>query len=304
MINGITCFWLSGARLRSWCIGCPWRDQSSPSMPNTCLAWWPGSREACVKNEVSRAYRSRLVCAAATSCGLLFSAAVQSLFIGRRASLTGCGAASKGEGGREMAGAQVAEQEAAALVKRGMREFRENKIAASIATFDAVIASSERRRPYMWQRGLSLYYAGEYAEGARQFRLDVSVNPNDTEESIWAMLCESKLSSFEVAQSNMLVVGRDSRSVMRAAYDLFRGAGSLEALESAGRGVNSHDEFYSLLYQGLYYEARGESVNAERCILNSLETEYGRKSDDYMVSLAVVHAQQRNWNKRSKRSEL
>lgn len=37
-----------------------------------------------------------------------------------------------------------------------------------------------RFRRYMWQRGLSLYYLGRFAEGAEQFRIDVAVNPNDT----------------------------------------------------------------------------------------------------------------------------
>ena len=40
----------------------------------------------------------------------------------------------------------------------------------------------------LWQRGLSLYYVQRYAEGAKQFRDDVAVNPNDTEESIWALV--------------------------------------------------------------------------------------------------------------------
>lgn len=38
--------------------------------------------------------------------------------------------------------------------------------------------------------GLSLYYANRYIDGAKQFRDDVAVNPNDTEEAIWAYLCE------------------------------------------------------------------------------------------------------------------
>jgi hypothetical protein len=33
----------------------------------------------------------------------------------------------------------------------------------------------------MWQRGLSLYYVERFADGAKQFRDDVAVNPNDTE---------------------------------------------------------------------------------------------------------------------------
>jgi hypothetical protein len=45
-----------------------------------------------------------------------------------------------------------------------------------------VIALAPKMRPYMWQRGLSLYYLGRFQEGAQQFRDDVAVNPNDTEE--------------------------------------------------------------------------------------------------------------------------
>jgi hypothetical protein len=59
-------------------------------------------------------------------------------------------------------------------------------------------------RPYLWQRGLTLYYLGQYEEGARQFREDVAVNPNDTEESIWAFLCEAKLQGAGEARRNML----------------------------------------------------------------------------------------------------
>ena len=37
-------------------------------------------------------------------------------------------------------------------------------------------------------------------------RDDVAVNPNDTEESIWAFLCEAKLQGPETARQNMLKV--------------------------------------------------------------------------------------------------
>ena len=39
-----------------------------------------------------------------------------------------------------------------------------------------------RYGPVLWQRGLSLYYAGRFDEGAAQFRRDVALNPGDTEE--------------------------------------------------------------------------------------------------------------------------
>jgi hypothetical protein len=36
----------------------------------------------------------------------------------------------------------------------------------------------------------------------------VAVNPNDTEESIWAFLCEAQLEGPEAARQNMLKVGQ------------------------------------------------------------------------------------------------
>lgn len=39
-----------------------------------------------------------------------------------------------------------------------------------------------------------------------QFRYDVAVNPNDTEESIWAFLCEAQLVGPDKARENWLQV--------------------------------------------------------------------------------------------------
>lgn len=61
-------------------------------------------------------------------------------------------------------------------------------------------------KPYLWQRGLSLYYTGEYEKAAAQFRQDVAVNPNDTEEAIWAYLAESQLIGTEKAREQLLQV--------------------------------------------------------------------------------------------------
>ena len=165
-----------------------------------------------------------------------------------------------------------------------------------MADFDTVIQLDARQRPYLWQRGLSLYYLGRYAEGATQFRDDVAVNPNDTEESIWALLCEARLQGFAAAQANMLRVGRDGRPVMRAAYELFAGApsGSMEALRAAA-AASAHDEFYSLLYQGLYHEACGDEGAAKAAVLAATGSAYGAGSGDYMAALARVHALRRGW---------
>ena len=46
------------------------------------------------------------------------------------------------------------------LVQRGMRRFRAGDVGGSLADFDAAYEASPSLRPYLWQRGLSLYYAG------------------------------------------------------------------------------------------------------------------------------------------------
>ena len=78
------------------------------------------------------------------------------------------------------------------LTRRGMAKFVQDDVDGSIADFDLVISTAPRMEPYMWQRGLSLYYAKRFSEGSEQFRKDVKVNPNDTEEAIWAFLCDAR----------------------------------------------------------------------------------------------------------------
>lgn len=107
-------------------------------------------------------------------------------------------------------------------------------------------------------------------------------------------MCEARLDGFDVARRKMLVVGRDSRPVMRAAYELFSGAGTLEQLRDAA-AAGPHDAFYGSLYEGLYAEARGDADAARAAVLQAVATPYGRQSGDYMAALARVHALRRGW---------
>lgn len=68
------------------------------------------------------------------------------------------------------------------------------------------IESNPGIKPYLWQRGLALYYAEEYEKAAQQFREDVAVNPNDTEEAIWAYLAECQFLGPEKAREQLLKV--------------------------------------------------------------------------------------------------
>jgi len=183
-----------------------------------------------------------------------------------------------------------------ALVHSGMAKFEVGDVEGSLRDFDAALIARPSIRPYLWQRGLSLYYLNQFSQGATQFREDVAVNPNDTEEAIWAFLCESKIIGTEEARRNFLKVGRDSRPVMRAAEEAFRIGSRPEGIrEAAGGDAQGHAAFYSLLYTALWHEAHGNEEEAKVSMLQATDTTYARQSGDYMTSLARVHCTQRGW---------
>eukprot|EP00933_Yihiella_yeosuensis_P071717 TRINITY_DN79955_c0_g1_i1.p1 TRINITY_DN79955_c0_g1~~TRINITY_DN79955_c0_g1_i1.p1 ORF type:complete len:385 (+),score=62.24 TRINITY_DN79955_c0_g1_i1:141-1157(+) len=183
-------------------------------------------------------------------------------------------------------------------MRQGMQAFSRGKVDESIKLFDQA-ANNDYPKAMLWQRGLSLYYADRFEDGATQFRKDVEMNPNDTEESIWAMLCEARLVGFEQARKKMLVVKRDRRPVMRTAYSLFRGENADAAqaeLEKYASGSNDSDKFYAALYLGLYAEAKGDAQTARQWIERSVASDYGKSSGDYMADLARVHMSVRGWS--------
>ena len=45
-----------------------------------------------------------------------------------------------------------------------------------------------------------------FLDGAAQFREDVAVNPNDTEEAIWSFLCEARIRGEDEARKDFLEV--------------------------------------------------------------------------------------------------
>ena len=195
--------------------------------------------------------------------------------------------------------ARAALDPTSSLTRRGMAKFVNDDVEGSIADFDLVVQGAPRMEPYMWQRGLSLYYAERYEDGAAQFRKDVAVNPNDTEEAIWAFLCDARDPNVGFDRADLMRTGPDPRRYMRAAYDLFdaRDAASDAALEAVA-ALGPVDEFYSLLYRGLWREARGDEAGARDLLVAAAQTQYANRSGDYMAALALVHCKRRGWEVR------
>ena len=82
--------------------------------------------------------------------------------------------------------------DASSEVEYGATLFTHGKVTASVAAFDQAMAWDGRINGTLWQRGCAMYYTEQWVEGAAQFALDVSENPNDTEESVWRWLCQAR----------------------------------------------------------------------------------------------------------------
>lgn len=179
-----------------------------------------------------------------------------------------------------------------AYIRRGTVNFKLGRIDESIADFDRAEALDSDVTPYLWQRGLSYYYAERFAEGAKQFEIDLTVNPQDVEETIWRYLCIAREKGLAKAKNSLLEIKKDPRAVMRKVYDFYAGKCKVEDLLATGKRDGKRGNFYSHLYLGLYYEVEEEPEKAREYILKAV-SDY--QIDDYMWYLAVVHQKLRNW---------
>uniref|UniRef100_B8HRQ9 Uncharacterized protein n=1 Tax=Cyanothece sp. (strain PCC 7425 / ATCC 29141) TaxID=395961 RepID=B8HRQ9_CYAP4 len=179
-----------------------------------------------------------------------------------------------------------------AYVRRGMVRFKLAQIQASIADFDQAEALQPALTPYLWQRGLSYYYAEQFEAGARQFELDLQVNYQDVEETVWRFLCLARSQGLAAARTSLIPVKTDSRPIMARIYRLFAGNCSPEDVLLGGQQEGSRGAFYANLYVGLFYEAAHQETLARPYLVKAAE-EYCL--DDYMWHLARVHRYLRGW---------
>ena len=186
---------------------------------------------------------------------------------------------------------QLATGEPQVLLRLGGASFKNGDMLASISAFDAAADLDRQLDPQLWQRGIAHYYAGRFRDGARQFDVHRTVNPQDVENSVWYFLCVAAISGFESAAERLIPIQRDGRVPMMEIYALFQGAGTVEhVLESAARASSGprgdRPMFYAHLYLGLYYEALGDDRRSAEHIAKAVELKDG---GNYMWHVARVH---------------
>ena len=95
--------------------------------------------------------------------------------------------------------------------------------------------------PYLWQRGISDYYAGQFKKGREQFESHKRVNPDDVENAAWHFLCVARTNGIEAARKSLIPIDvtRDSRVPMTEIYELYAGRGSEDAVTNAAEKANT-----------------------------------------------------------------
>lgn len=192
--------------------------------------------------------------------------------------------------------ASLAEETAQSAFKRGVEMFFDAKPKESVEAFDALLKLEPRAKPELWQRGLSLYYAGDFKGGREQFETHQTFNTNDVENAAWHFLCVAKAESVEAARKVLIPIEGDTRVPMKQVHQLFAGKAKpedvLKAAETGeGNDLRNH-RCYAHLYLGLYFESIGDNAKAKEHMVKAA-TDY--KMDHYMGKVAQVHVKLRGW---------
>ena len=175
----------------------------------------------------------------------------------------------------------------------GELNFRLGNFKESVADFDKYLQRVPSQAPHHWQRGISHYYAGMYAEGVKQFEDHRTVNPEDVENAVFHYICLVKAKDKATALKQFIPITEDRRVPMMQIHALYAGKATVEdVLKAAKEGNPSPEElkyrlFYAHLYIGLWYDAEGKVKEAREHIFKAAD-DYG--VEGYMGDVARVHA--------------
>ncbi len=184
-------------------------------------------------------------------------------------------------------GVPLLAQSPQAMLNRAVADFENGRFAESAAAFDSLAKAVPDQAPYLWQRGIALYYAGRYDDCRRQFESHRTVNPDDVENAAWHFLCVARAESPAKARAALLPVGPDARVPMLEVYQMFRGTRTPEQVLSAA-GTAPDGQFFGHLYLGLYFEAMGRKDRALEHITIAAADRFAR-AGGYMHMVARVH---------------
>ena len=176
--------------------------------------------------------------------------------------------------------------------------FIRGDVPGAIEAYDEVIRLKPDFKARLWQRGLALYYAGEFEKGKEQFESHQTVNSTDVENAVWHLLCNAKFSDLETARKEMIPIEGDTRIPMTEIYEIFAGRMNPDqAVTTSADSTNIQTALYfAFLYNGLYYEMIGETDKSLDSIEKATKAMSSAAKDNLMNQLAAIHLKLRTEN--------
>ncbi|MEE2639894.1 MAG: hypothetical protein VX768_04655 [Planctomycetota bacterium] len=183
-----------------------------------------------------------------------------------------------------------------ALYWRGRVRFQLGEIMGSISDFNRYVEFHPEARSRQWERGISLYYGGQFKEGAKQFEIYQTYHDNDVENSAWRFLCVARTEGLAAARKNLLPIRNDRRIPMMQIYQMYQDKLTPEKVLKAAEelpeteGEKNSARFYAHLYVGLLYEVQGKMKES----LQQIKDAENHRIPHYMWDVARVHRQLRS----------
>ncbi len=168
---------------------------------------------------------------------------------------------------------------------------RAGSVEPATQQFNRYVKEQPGQLPYLWQRGISLYFTGDYDEATEQFEVHRTVNPNDVENAAWHFLCVAKSQSVEKAKQLVLPAPGDPRLPMKEVLEMLS-SGDREAVLARvdalpiGSDGRKSAAFYGDFYLGLYADALGEMKTAQKYLTRAAKD----APHNYMGDVARVYA--------------
>lgn len=183
------------------------------------------------------------------------------------------------------------------LQRRAEALFRLGRIDESVRDFDRVVALAPDAMPHNWQRGVALYYAGRFSDGAEQFARHRAVNPQDVENAAFHFACLARSLGPDrgpaAAAKQLIPIERDARVPLMTVHALYAGrATPADVLADATKNDPGPAQlrerlFYGHLYIALWHDAHGRSAVAAA---HAARAAGEFAVDGYMGDVARVHA--------------
>lgn len=175
-----------------------------------------------------------------------------------------------------------------AIVDRAEEDFAAGRIAESVAGFDRLAALDPASAPWMWQRGVALYYLGRFDDCAAQFAAYRSENPADVESAVWQFACVARGRTLDEARQLLVRAGPDRRVMRTEILEMFRGRLPPGVVVGQAAFVADVAQFYARFYAGLYCEVIGDDDAAAVHLAAAASDQY-REVGGFMNAVAQVH---------------